>query len=126
MSASPIVCLSMTGIFLVWAAAAVTALKYGFSAYIYEVLSHPCLWCLFLPEHNLIGFVLFGLLGAATYAIVALAAGCVLCARHAHTCTNARRTAQQAGLLLLAGGTAFLLAAGGPALIWRLRFGAWF
>ncbi|MEE4608014.1 MAG: hypothetical protein V2L15_03935, partial [Desulfobacteraceae bacterium] len=50
----------------VWSAVAALTLVRVLSAYYYGVLHHHCPWCLFLPEHHRIGYLLFGLLAAAT------------------------------------------------------------
>jgi hypothetical protein len=109
----------------VWVVVAVVALKQGFSAYIYQVLQHHCPWCLFLPEHGCVGFALFGML--AVVSAEGLAA--VLCRsaarRHPGLVDAARQRLRLAGLRLLAATLGFVLLAGGPAVVWRIRFGVW-
>ena len=37
---------------IVWGIATTVAVKQVWSAYYYQVLSHPCPWCLFLPDYH--------------------------------------------------------------------------
>ena len=110
---------------LLWAPAAAVSLVRVFSASIFGVLAHPCPWCLFLPEHAMVGFVQFGALAvAAREGIVApvaiWAAGRDVTIRSA----AADRLSQAAGRLLWSLGV-FLTLTTGPALLWRLRHGVW-
>ena len=108
-----------------WLWSAVASLKWWFANYIFEVLSHPCLWCLFLPEHHLIGFALFGLAVWAAHAnFVVLIAG-ILGNEYSYMRTSALDRTRRAGLALMASSTGFLLLAGAPAILWRFRFGGW-
>ncbi|MGD9611200.1 MAG: hypothetical protein AB7U59_17520, partial [Desulfovibrionaceae bacterium] len=67
----------------IWAIAATLAVKQIWSSYYYEVLSHPCPWCLFLPEYHGAGFLIFGCLAIVLLETTALwAAGRIQC-RHA-------------------------------------------
>ena len=43
-----------------WLPVAALTLVNVLSAYHYEVLQHHCPWCLFLPEHGLVGYPLYG------------------------------------------------------------------
>jgi hypothetical protein len=109
-----------------WLPVAAIALVRAFAAYHYGVLHHYCPWCLFLPEHGLVGFPIW-----ISWLIVALeaAAALVLARRYRrHPPLVASLANQQAGqaarnsLLAL---VFFTLLAVGPALWWRLQFGMW-
>jgi len=108
-----------------WVAAAAIALVRVLAAYHYEVLDHHCPWCLFLPEHACAGLLLYGSLvvvaleGPAAW----LAAG--LADRYPDISDAAGDRAVSACRRLLAAITVFALAAGLPALLWRLRHGVW-
>jgi len=95
------------------------------SAYHYGVLHHHCPWCLFLKEHHLVGYPLFGALGimlisawssSLATGLATVVSGLGESARHA-----AQRHASRvvAAILVFAGLTAL------PPLLWRLRFGVW-
>jgi hypothetical protein len=110
---------------MIWVPVAAVSLVRVFSVYYYQVLHHPCPWCLFLPEHHLAGFALFGLL-----AVVALEGPCGYLLRsmtkgapdlHAAAFRRARKSA----LRILFSTTIFLLLVGLPPILWRLRFGVW-
>ena len=110
---------------LLWLPVAFLALTRVLAAYHYQVLQHECPWCLFLPDHHFIGFPLFGLMGmvAAEGAMAGLLPALV---RHHPAVRDAleqriRRSARRLGLALLL----FLVLAGLPAVVWRLRFGVW-
>lgn len=110
---------------LIWMPIAAITLVNVLSASIYQVLHHHCPWCLFLPEHHMMGFLLFGawiLVGGEAW-VVKVAAGlgrksdAVLRAAGERSRLAARRAAL--GVLI------FCVVAGAPTLIWRIRFGVW-
>jgi hypothetical protein len=110
---------------MVWVPVAAVSLVRVFSAYYYQVLHHPCPWCLFLPEHHFAGFALFGLL-----AFVALEGPCgylLLSMTKAVPDLHAPafRRARKSGLRIVVSTTIFLLLIGLPPILWRLRFGVW-
>ncbi|GAB6908416.1 conserved membrane hypothetical protein [Desulfosarcina cetonica] len=110
---------------LVWAITATLAIKQTWSSYYYEVLSHPCPWCLFLPEYHGAGFLIFGCLGAVLLETIALwAAGRIQC-RHACLAGPAGRRQWQAVRRITAALIGFTLLTVGPALLWRYRTGTW-
>jgi hypothetical protein len=110
---------------LLWTPAAAISLVRVFSASIFGVLAHPCPWCLFLPEHGMVGFVQFGALAvAAREGIVAPVA--LLAAGRDETIRSAAadRLSKAAGRLLWSLAV-FLVVTVGPALLWRIRHGVW-
>lgn len=110
---------------LLWLPGAVAALKFGVAPYIYQVLSHPCPWCLFLPIHDATGFAFFGLLALiALESVVAIIVAVI--GRHNSGLRNAvvQRARRSGRRLVLAGG-GFLMLSLWPILSWRMRFGVW-
>lgn len=110
---------------LVWTPLAAIALVKVLSAYYYEVLAHHCPWCLFLPVYFGAGFALFGLL----WGVGLETAGAWLARRCGQrvpqVAANAAGRVRTAGLRVALGVLLFLLLSGGPALLWRARFGVW-
>ncbi|MCF8053172.1 MAG: hypothetical protein K9L59_18195 [Desulfobacterales bacterium] len=110
---------------LFWVTAAAGALVNVFSAYIFGVLAHDCPWCLFLPEHGMVGFLQFGALAvAAREGIPAPAASFAAFAHPLLAGPAADRIRTAAGRILLSMAV-FLVFSAGPALLWRLRHGVW-
>jgi hypothetical protein len=110
---------------LVWMPSAYLSLVKILAAYHYGVLQHQCPWCLFLPEHNLVGFPLFGALGLVGLEGIA----CLAAASTAETASQiapiAVKRSRTAGLRVLKATILFLALAGLPAIIWKVRFGVW-
>ena len=110
---------------LFWVTAAAGVLVNVFSAYIFGVLAHDCPWCLFLPEHRMVGFLQFGALAmAAREGIPAPALSLAAIAHPRLACPAAERIRTAAGRILLSM-SVFLVFSAGPALLWRLRHGVW-
>ena len=110
---------------VLWVATAAVALVRVFSAYHYGVLHHHCPWCLFLPEHRLVGYPLFGALlvvlleGLAVFQAARLAT--TIGELRDHGWARARRGAWRVAAALIV----FALVAWVPALVWRARYGVW-
>jgi hypothetical protein len=108
-----------------WWPLAARVLLTRFAAYHFEVLAHRCPWCLFLPEHGLVGYPLL-----AAFLVMAMEAPVPwlvhLLARRYPDCEPAvvRRCNKVRGRILMAM-VVFWMVAGLPALIWRLRYGVW-
>lgn len=110
---------------LAWVPLAAHVLVQRLAAYHYEVLAHRCPWCLFLPEHALVGYPLFGALAIlAAAALVWLAAGGALRGGRPLD-TAALRLLQRAGIVGWVALVVFLVLSVGPAWVWRLRYGVW-
>lgn len=110
---------------LTWTPLAGWVLVTRLAAYHYEVLAHHCPWCLFLPEHGAVGYVLFGALG-----LLALESAAAAAARFAaRAAPELERVAaariQRAGRRSAVAVAIFLAVAVGPALSWYWRFGVW-
>ena len=108
-----------------WMLAAGISLIYFFTPYIYQVLGHYCPFCLFLPEHYGIGFLLLGLLGwvglesPLPYFLYHIQI------RHPGLGPASRRRCRRSFAMLFVSVLGFSLLAGLPALVWRWRFGVW-
>lgn len=110
---------------LLWIPVAAAALVNTLASYHYGVLQHRCPWCLFLPEHRLVGYPLFGAL-----ILVGLEAGAAgICtavgARIPGLVSEAHKRARTAGLRITLAAVLFLALSGLPPILWRLRFGVW-
>jgi len=110
---------------VLWVPVAATALVRSLAAYHYGVLQHRCPWCLFLPEHGLVGYPLFGAL-----MLVAVEAGAAfLCslvrARISAVASETRTRTRAAGLRIAMATALFLALSGLPPVLWRVRFGVW-
>jgi hypothetical protein len=110
---------------LLWLPVAATTLVDILSAYHYGVLQHQCPWCLFLPQHRLVGFPLFGSMavvvyeGTVGYFISKMVSSfpALVPALQSRLRTAALRTSWAMGV--------FLLFSALPPLVWRWRFGVW-
>jgi hypothetical protein len=112
------------GAALLWVPAAAVSLLHFFSPAIFGVLAHPCPWCLFLPEHAMVGFVHFGALAVAAREGL-LAPVALWAAGDGDLAPAADRRLHKAGGRVLAAEGVFLLFAVGPTLLWRLQHGVW-
>ncbi len=110
---------------LLWSIGATVSVKQVWSAYYYQVLSHPCLWCLFLPDYFGTGFIIFGCMAVVVLENVAL-----WLANRTRMChptlagPSAMRMRRAAGRTIMALIT-FTIFTAGPAIAWRLRTGVW-
>jgi hypothetical protein len=114
---------AIIGIF--WGVAATATVKQVWSAYYYQVLSHPCPWCLFLPDYHGAGFFIFGCVAVVVMESIAL----WLAGRTRNrypvladpAATRIRRSAWRIAITLMV----FTVLTVGPAIAWRLRNGVW-
>lgn len=110
---------------LPWMITSFIALEQVWAAYYYQVLSHPCPWCLFLPDYYGAGFFIYGTMAVAVLEAIALWVADRTRRMHtplAATAIDRLRKAAQRMVWALAG---FYLLSTGPAIIWRLRTGVW-
>jgi len=108
-----------------WLPVAALMLVNVLSAYHYRVLHHHCPWCLFLPEHHLVGYPLYGAM--AFIGMEGLTIFLLPCLVKHDTsiyqialdcCWHAAKRITMAHLV-------FLILAVLPAIVWRLRHGVW-
>ena len=108
-----------------WAMIATEVLIQDLVAYHYEVLAHHCPWCLFLPEHYGVGYLLFGALAVAVLetsaAVGATAAGGIAPALHPAASQRVVQALRRVALSVVV----FTLFATGPAMLWGWRFQVW-
>jgi hypothetical protein len=114
----PIVC-------WLWLPVAALTLVNVLSAYHFEVLHHHCPWCLFLPEHGLVGYPLYGALGligmeGSLLFFLPRAAGKVPRINR-HLGRRCRQAVKRISIAQIV----FLIIAAAPAIVWRVRFGVW-
>ena len=110
---------------ILWVPVAATGLVRSLAPYLHGVPQHRCPWCLFLPQHNLVGYLLFGcLILVATEAGAAFISSMVA-ARFPAMERETWKRSRAAGWRIAAATVLFLAVSGLPALIWRLRHGVW-
>jgi hypothetical protein len=119
--------LVVTTVVFFWALTSVMALKIGVTPYIFQVLHHPCLWCLFLPEHNSVGFAYFGLLAMVVAEAIAMGAVGKTTSEISDAWIDpaAIRRCRQAGFRIMLGAGLFAIIVLWPILAWRVRYGVW-
>jgi hypothetical protein len=108
-----------------WGVLAAIAVKHFWSAYYYQVLSHPCPWCLFLPDYHGAGFFIFACLAIVPLEGVAFWAADHTRRRYPVLAEAADRRCRQAAWRIMAAIIGFILLTVGPALAWRLHTGVW-
>ena len=108
-----------------WALLSAGSVQHTLSAYYYQVLSHPCPWCLFLPDYLGAGFFIFGSLALAVLESIALWAAGLIRNVYLHLGDAAGHRQQQAVRRMTAAAIVFLILAFGPAIFWRIRNGVW-
>ena len=110
---------------LAWTILATTALIRVFAAYHYGVLYHYCPWCLFLPEHSMVGYPLFGALFGILAATVAMAIIAKTATGSGIDDRIVGRRMQMEAWVTLAGLAVYVCLGIGPAFWWRLSYGVW-
>lgn len=108
-----------------WAYAVYQALIFGVAPYIFQILHHPCPWCLFLVDHGVVGLLLFGL---PVCVIAESAAGLTawrVARCHPQSSAPALCRLHCAGLRISVASIALLVFAAWPMVSWRMRFGGW-
>jgi hypothetical protein len=108
-----------------WVSVAATGLVRSLAPYLHGVPQHRCPWCLFLPQHKMVGYLLFGCL-----ILVLLEAGAAfLCSLVASSFpdleTETRRRTRNAGWRLVFATVLFLAISGLPPILYRLTTGTW-
>ena len=110
---------------MLWVPVAALTLVNSLSAYHYEVLHHHCPWCLFLPEHSLVGYPLYGAMGLIGLEGLTIFILPQMVSENPQAYGHALDRCLGAARRLTIGGVFFLIFALGPAVAWRLRFGVW-
>jgi hypothetical protein len=108
-----------------WVPVAATGLIRSLAAYLHGLPQHRCPWCLFLPKHSLIGYLLFGCLILGAVEAGAAFVSVMVAARFPALEPEAIKRSRTAGWRLAAATALFLALSGLPPLLYRLRFGTW-
>ncbi|UCF93278.1 MAG: hypothetical protein JSW39_03710 [Desulfobacterales bacterium] len=108
-----------------WVAVAALTLAKVFSAHYYQVLHPRCLWCLFLPRCQFIGFVLCGLLVMVAWEGAAAGIAAMVAKHLPDLQQRAEERGRMAGLRLSLAAAAFLCLTGVPPIVWGVRYGVW-
>jgi hypothetical protein len=117
--------LPLLAVTALWLPLAGAVLLTCFAAYHFEVLAHHCPWCLFLPEHRLVGypllgaFLVMGMEAPVPWLARRLARGYPDCA------PAVARRIERVRIRMALALAVYWLVGGMPALIWRLRYGVW-
>jgi hypothetical protein len=122
-SVHEIVFLTLSGFF--WVIMAWITLVRVLSAYHYQVLNHHCPWCLFLVEHHLVGYPLFGALALATFEGSMALAATSIGNKYPRLQFAALSRIKKAGFRLVSAVFLFLMISGLPAVFWKLKYGVW-
>ena len=112
--------ISFAWVIIAW----ITLLKI-FSAYHYQVLNHHCPWCLFLPEHRMVGYPLSGALALTAFEGTMALAAAITGNKHPRLQAGSLARIRKAGLRIVCAVIIFSLISGLPAVLWRLRYGVW-
>jgi hypothetical protein len=115
----------MPAITCIWAILSIISIKQIWSAYYYQVLSHPCPWCLFLPDYYGVGFLIFGCLAAVVLESISLGLAVRTRDRYPQLNVPATLLITNAAWRIVIALIGFSLLTAGPALSWRLRTGVW-
>jgi hypothetical protein len=110
---------------LLWSIGATITVKQVWSAYYYQVLSHPCPWCLFLPDYWGAGFFIFGCMSIVVLESVALWLADRTRMHHPALADPADARIRRAAWRIAAALIGFTVLTGGPAIVWRLHTGVW-
>lgn len=108
-----------------WAIASTTAVKWVWSAYYFQVLSHPCPWCLFLADYFWAGFFIFGSMAVVVVEGMALDLATRTHRRHPVLAAPAIRRRRQAAWRITASLIAHTSLTAAPAIFWWLQSGLW-
>jgi hypothetical protein len=110
---------------LIWVMVSYITLMNVFSAYHYQVLNHHCPWCLFLPEHGLVGYPLFGALVLIVFEGSMPLVSARIGQKNPRLSFAAHARSRKAGSRLVSAVILFLIISGLPAVLWKLKYGVW-
>lgn len=108
-----------------WAIGATVSIKQIWSSYYYQVLSHPCPWCLFLPDYYGAGFFIFGCMAVVVLESVVLWLVDRTRGRHPALADPAGKRIRRSAWRIAMALVGFTILTVGPAIAWRLRTGVW-
>lgn len=108
-----------------WAVTATNAVKHVWAAYYYQVLSHPCPWCLFLPDYHGVGFFIFGCMAVVIMEGIAFWLAGRTRRQYPLLAAPAEKRRCRAARRMMIALIGFTLLTAGPAVAWRLGNGVW-
>ena len=110
---------------ILWGVGTTVSVKQVWSAYYYQVLSHPCPWCLFLPDYYCAGFFIFGCVAVVVMESIALWLADRTRRRYPILADPAAKRIRRSAWCMAIAMIGFTILAVGPAIAWRLRTGVW-
>ncbi|BBO68930.1 hypothetical protein DSCA_28600 [Desulfosarcina alkanivorans] len=110
---------------VLWSVGATVSVKQVWSAYYYQVLSHPCPWCLFLPDYYGAGFFIFACVAVVVMESTALWLADRTRSRFPNLADPSETRIRRAAWRTLIALVGFTVLATGPAIAWRLHTGVW-
>ena len=110
---------------ILWSIGTTIAVKQVWATYYYQVLSHPCPWCLFLPDYYGAGFFIFGCMAVVVLESAALWLSDHTRARHPALADPADQRIHRSAWRIAMVVIGFTLLTVGPAIAWHLRTGVW-
>lgn len=110
---------------LFWCGVASVSLVHIFSSYHYGVLHHHCPWCLFLPEHNSVGYPLFFAIAVVLLESIAVVVNHRISLLIPALENFVEKRMRQSGWRIVSAMICYFLFAIMPALVWRIRYGVW-
>lgn len=110
---------------LLWSIGAAVSVKQVWSAYYYQVLSHPCPWCLFLPDYFGAGFFIFACMAVVVMENAALWLADHTRGRFPALADPAKKRIRRAAWRTIIALIGFTVLVTGPAIAWRLHTGVW-
>jgi hypothetical protein len=115
----------LAAIIVFWVPVTAIAVKQVWSAYYYQVLSHPCPWCLFLADYGYAGFAIFGLMILVVWEGTALCLADRIRIRQPPLIRPAVGRIRRSAWRMTAALIGFTLLTVIPAILWRLQTGTW-
>jgi hypothetical protein len=109
----------------VWIVLSWITLLHVLSAYHYQVLNHQCPWCMFLPEHRLVGYPLFSALALTVFEGTMVLAATRIGNNYPRLQFGALARIKKAGFRIVLAVVLFLVISGLPAVLWKLKYGVW-
>lgn len=109
-----------------WLPMSSLAVKKVWSAYYFQVLSHPCPWCLFLPDYGGAGFFIFGSMALVFMESMAIGLSEFTRRRVPLLAEASDKRIRRAAWTIVGALVGFILLTAGQAILWRLRTGIWF
>ena len=108
-----------------WGIGATIAVKHVWAAYYYQVLSHPCPWCLFLSDYYGAGFFIYGCLAVVVMQSLTFWLADRIRIRYPVLADAATKRIRRSAWRIILALFGYSVLTMGPAIAWRLRTGVW-